>query len=308
VSGAVARHPRLPAGLLLGLALSVLSPETARAQDPCADHVPQARPQNVGRDIVGQDLDAIQERGYLTVAVYEDFPPYSWEEGGAARGIDVDVARLIAEDLGVEPRFNFVDAGETMDADLRNNVWRGAIVGGAVSNVMMRVPYDARFACRHEQVVFTGQYTTERIAIGYDEATYPEDPPVPAYFRFDTVAVENDSIADFYLSAFPGGQLRENVRRYSTMAGAMAALTDGETDAAMGPRSQIEFGLGDGQAVHAPPLPGFAVGTWTIGLAVNFRYRPLAYSVDDTIWAALADGRIAEIHAAYGVTFHPPER
>jgi ABC-type amino acid transport substrate-binding protein len=300
--------PRLPAGLLLGVALSLFSPGTARAQDPCADHVPQVRPQNVGRDIVGQDLDTIQERGFLTIAVYEDFPPYSWEEAGEARGIDVDIARLIAADLGVAPRFVFVDAGETMDADLRTNIWRGGIVGGAVSNVMMRVPYDARFACRNEQVVFTGQYTTERVAIGYDRATYPDDAPVPAYFRFDTVAVENDSIADFYLSGFPGGQLRDNVRRYPTMAQAMAALDDGETAAAMGPLSQIEFGLTDDLAVHTPPLPGFSAGAWTIGLAVNFRYRPLAYSVDDAIWAALDDGRIEAIHAKYGVTFHPPER
>ena len=49
-------------------------------------------------------------------------------------------------------------------------------------------------------MAFTGQYQTEGIAIAYDKAAYPEEKPVPAYFRFDTVAVENDSIADFYLS------------------------------------------------------------------------------------------------------------
>nr|WP_255576121.1 MULTISPECIES: transporter substrate-binding domain-containing protein [unclassified Jannaschia] len=278
------------------------------AQDPCADHIPQPKPQNASRDIVGQDLDTIIDRGFLTIAVYEDFRPYSWEEAGKPRGIDVDIGKLIAESLGVAPRFKFVDAGETLDADLRNNVWKGAIVGGAVSNVMMRVPYDARFACRVEQVVFTGQYTTERIAIGFDKAEYPEDPPTPPYFRFDTVAVENDSIADFYLSSFPGGQLVQNVRRHPSMYQAMQALAGGETKAAMGPLSQIEHSLTEDLDVHTPPLPGFAAGQWTIGLGVNFRYRPLAYSVDDAIWAALADGRIADIHAAYGVTFHPPER
>jgi ABC-type amino acid transport substrate-binding protein len=270
--------------------------------------VPQARPQNAGRDIVGQDLDVIQERGFLTVSVYENFPPYSWQEEGEARGIDVDIARLVAEDLGVEARISFRPAGETVDADLRNNVWMGPVIGGAVTNLMMRVPYDARFACRHDQVVFTGQYTTERIAIGYDRAAYPDDPPVPAYFRFDTVAVENDSIADFYLASLAAGQVVPNMRRHPTMGAAMAALSEGETEAAMGPLSQIEFALTDGLAVHAPPLPGLSTGAWTIGVAVNHRYRPLAYAVDDAIWAALDDGRIEAIHAAYGVTFHPPER
>ncbi|MEM7491380.1 MAG: transporter substrate-binding domain-containing protein [Pseudomonadota bacterium] len=296
------------AALLLGVTLASLSPGAGWAQDPCADHVPQARPQNVGRDIVGQDLDTIQARGFITFAVYEDFPPYSWEEGGRPHGIDVEIAQLIAADLAVEPRFDFVDAGETLEADLRNNVWRGPIAGGAVSNVMMRVPYDSRFACRVEQVVFTGQYASEAIAIAYDRAAYPDDPPTPAYFRFDTVAVENDSIADFYLTAFAGGQLSANIRRHPTMAAAMAALAAGEVNAAMGPRAQLEHSASKTVAVHQPPLPGFAVGRWTLGVGVHFAYRPLAYSVDDAIWAALDDGRIAAIHAAYGVTHQPPDR
>ena len=175
------------AALLIGAASPVL------AADPCADYVPQPKPQNTGRDIVGQDLDTIIDRGFMTFAVYEDYPPYSWEEGGKPRGVDIEIARIIAEDIGVEARFRFVAAGENLDADLRNNVWKGPIVGGAVSNVMMRVPYDSAFKCRVEQVVFTGQYASENIAIAYSESVYPDEKPVPAYFRFDQVGVENDS-------------------------------------------------------------------------------------------------------------------
>lgn len=278
------------------------------AADPCADHVPQAKPQNASRDIVGQELDQIIDQGHMLFAVYEDYPPYSWEEGGQPQGVDVDIARLIAEDLGVEARFNFVGSAENLEADLRNNIWKGALIGGRVANVMMRIPYDSRFKCRVEQVVFTGQYAGEAIGIAYDQASYPDGGPVPAYFRFDTVAVENDSISDFYLTSFAGGQTAAGVRRYPEMVDAMTALRGGETMAAMGPLAQVEFGAGDGIAVHRPPLPGLAVGAWTLGVAINFRYRPLAYAVDDAIWAALEDGRIAEIYARYGLTHLPPER
>lgn len=278
------------------------------AADPCADWVPQAKPQNASRDIVGQDLDTIQERGYLTVAVYEDYPPYSWKEGSTPRGIDVEIGQIIAEDLGVEARFRFVGAGENLEADLRNNLWKGALIGGSISNVMMRVPYDSAFTCRVEQVVFTGQYAGETMAIAYDAAAYPEEKPVPAYFRFDTVAVENDSLADFYLSGFAGGQMRGNVRRYPTMQGAMEALAQGEVMAAMGPLAQLEHSAGEGVGVHLPPLPGLARGTWTLGVGVNFRYRPLAYAVDDAIRYALDDGRIPAIFEAYGLTHLSPER
>ncbi len=290
------------------LCLAVALPSAALANDPCADWVPQPKPQNASRDIVGQELDVIQERGFMTFAVYEDYPPYSYEEKGQPTGIDIEIARIIAEDLGVEARFNFVAAGENLDADLRNNVWRGPIVRGSVSNVMMRVPYDSAFTCRVEQVVFTGQYMTETLAIAYDTRAFPETPPVPLYFRFDPVAVQNDSIADFYLSNLAGGQLAPNIRRFPTMAAAMAALDQGEVTAVMGPRSQLDFWDISFVDVHEPPLPGLAKSSWTLGVGVNFRYRPLAYSVDDAVRYALEDGRIPAIFEAYGVTFREPER
>ncbi|MEP2639490.1 transporter substrate-binding domain-containing protein [Roseobacter sp.] len=279
-----------------------------QAADPCVDHVPQPKPQNVGRDSVGQDMDTLQDQGHMLFAVYEDYPPYSWQDAGHPRGVDIEIARLIAEDLGVEARFNFVASGENLEADLRNNIWKGALIGGRVSNVMMRVPYNSAFKCRVEQVVFTGQYAAESIAIAYDVARYPDEKPVPAYFRFDPVAVENDSIADFYLSSFAGGQLAGKVQRFPDMKGAMAALGSGATMAAMGPRGQLEHAMDEDVAVHQPPLAGFAVSKWTLGVAVNFRYRPLSYAVDDAVNFALQDGRIAEIYARYGLTFQPPER
>lgn len=276
--------------------------------DPCADHTPQQRPQNVGRDIVGQDMDTIMDRGHMLFAVYEDYPPYSWEEAGKPRGVDVEIARIIAEDLGVEARFNFVAAGENLDADLRNNIWKGALIGGRIANVMMRVPYDSAFKCRVEQVVFTGQYASESIAIAFDIESYPDEKPVPAYFRFDPVAVENDSISDFYLSSFAGGQLAGKVSRFTDTGDAMAALRAGEVKAAMGPLAQLEFGLDEGVGVHQPPLAGFAVSEWTVGVAVNFRYRPLSYAVDDAVRYAIDDGRIPAIFAEYGLTWQAPER
>ena len=62
-------------------------------------------------------------------------------------------------------------------------------------------------------------------------------------------------------------------------------------------------------------LPGFSVGTWTIGLGVNFRYRPLAYAVDDiyalcqnlmdagvTINRPPRDGRMAFVRSPDGIS------
>lgn len=274
----------------------------------CEGYVPGPRPQNTFRQDVGQSFDDIIARGFIEIAVYADYPPYSWEEGGLARGVDVEIGRMVATALGVEPRFRFVDAGENLDADLMNYVWKGAVIGGHVSNLMMRVPYNSDYSCRIEQAVFTGQYASETISIAYRKSLYPDGGPKPAFFRYDTVAVENDSIADFYLSSVVGAAAQDKIHRFPTTTRAMEALAAGEVMAAMGPQSVLEAGLTPDLAVHHPPMPGFSVGTWTVGVAVHQSHRDLGYAVDDAIRVGLDDGRIAAIHAEYGLTFQPPER
>lgn len=272
----------------------------------CEGIVPGERPQNTSRQDVGQTFDEIIDRGFIEFAVYADNPPYSWDGGSKPMGVDIEIGRLIAEELEVEPRFRFVEAGENLDADLMNYVWKGAVIGGHVSNVMLRVPYNSDYACRVDQVVFTGQYAGEAIAIAYATADYPDGGPKPAYFRYDTVGVENDSIADFYLTSLIGPV--ENIHRYPTTGAAMAALAAGEVMAAMGPEGALEAGVSEGIAVHRPPLPGFSVGQWTVGVAVHQSHRDLAYAVDDAIAAGLADGRIRAIFAESGLSFMEPER
>lgn len=304
--------------MLRGALLAVMMLAAGMADARCEGQAPGAKPQNTPREFVGQTLDEIVERGWIEIAVYEDFPPYSWEEGATPKGVDVEVGKIIAESLGVEPRFRFVQSSETLEADLLNYVWKGAAVGGHVSNVMMRVPYNSDFTCRVEQAVFTGQYAGEKVAIAYRKDAYPDavqvpdadgrhpDAPVPSFFRYDPVGVENDSISDFYLTSTFGASAK--VTRYKTTTAAMDGLKAGEVMAVMGPLSQLEAGAGDGVAVHAPLLPGFQLSRWTLGVAVHQSHRDLGYAIDDAIAAALADGRIAAVYAEYGLDFTPPER
>ncbi|GHA42500.1 amino acid ABC transporter substrate-binding protein [Amylibacter ulvae] len=265
------------------------------------------KPQNTARDIVGQSLDDIIERGWMMFAVYEDYAPYSWMKDGSLVGIDVDLGRLIAQDLGVEARFFQTAADENVDADLRNNVWRGKLISGQIANVMMHVPYDHELGCRNEQVVLTGQYFNEKIAIAYRDDVYPDGGPTPAYFRYDKVGVENDTLADFYLASIANGLMVPNMVRFDHIDDAMAALRDKQVAAVTGPIGQLEHGLVDGLSVHQPPLVGLAKSQWTLGVAVRHNWRPLGYTVDDAIRAAVNDGRMADIFASYGLQFNPPE-
>lgn len=286
----------------------------------CEGVKPGQRPQNTPHEFVGQTLDEIVARGFIEIAVYENFPPYSWEEAGEPKGIDIGIGRLIAQALGVTAQFRFVQAGETVEADLLNYVWKGAAVGGHVSNVMLRVPYNSDFICRVEQAVLTGQYAGERIAIAFSRAAYPDaaaepdsdgrikDAPVPAFFRYDSVGIQNDSISDFFLTSTLGAGAAVHMRRFPTVGAAMQALRGGEVMAVMGPLAQLQHGADAGIAVHTPPVPGFSLSRWTLGAAVHHSHRDLGYAVDDAITAALADGRIAGLYADLGLSFTAPER
>lgn len=292
--------------LALTLALVGLAPLSVQAA--CEGVAPGQKPQNTPVQDIGRSFDRIRDEGWIEVALYEDYKPWSWEENGTAKGIDVDIAKLIAADLGVEPRIRLVQAGETLDADLLNYVYHGAAVGGHVSDLMIHVPYDVDYACRFDQVVFTGQYATERLAIAYDQASYPEKPPTPPVFRYDPVGVENDSISDFFLTSVAHGATADKVHRYKSTGDAMAGLAAHEVMAAMGPRAEIDANLAPGIGVHEPPFLGLAKQSWTLGVAVSLQHHDLGYAVDDAIAAALADGRIAKIFASYGVDFKPPVR
>lgn len=298
--------PAALAGLLLLLV-------GGSVQARCADlpsgleNAPRA-PQNTGRAIIGKTYDEIIDRGSIEIGVYENFPPYSYRVDGKPAGIDVDLGRLIAETLRLKADFVFLAAGENVDTDLRNYVWKGPIIGGRVVNLMMHVPYDRDFACRNEQVKLTGQYFQEELAIAYRRDHYPDGAPVPAYFRYDKVGVENDSIADFYLSSLARGQILPNIVRFVDPQRAKAAMATGEIPAVMAPRGQLEHALPPEIAVHAPPLPAFSVGRWTLGVAVRHTNRDLGYDVDYAIEKALASGAIQAIFEKHDVSFRPPER
>ena len=295
---------------LIGLCLLAAA---GGVQARCADlpsgleNAPRA-PQNTGRAVIGKTYDEIIDRGSIEIGVYDDFPPYSYRVNGKPAGIDVDVGRLIAESLRLKADFVFLTAGENVDADLRNYVWKGPIIGGRMVNLMMHVPYDRDFACRNEQVKLTGQYFQEELAIAYRKDRYPDAVPVPAYFRYDQIGVENDSIADFYLASLARGQILPNIVRFADPQRAKAAMTAGAIPAVMAPRGQLEHALPPEIAVHAPTLPAFSVGRWTLGVAVRHTNRDLGYDVDYAIEKALASGAIQTIFDKYGVSFRSPDR
>ena len=54
--------------------------------------------------LFSRSLDEIKEEGFIIVAVYENFPPYSYIENGIEKGIDIDLALKIAKKNGCKSK------------------------------------------------------------------------------------------------------------------------------------------------------------------------------------------------------------
>lgn len=260
------------------------------------------------RPLIAAPLDKVRELGVLRVGLYNDNRPWSWEEGGRARGIDVDLARAIAEALGVKADLAFFTADEDVSDDLRNVIWRGGLLGFRPCDLMMHAPFDMRFAAKEERVVFVAPYAREEFTAICSTQTKDCDMP-PQRFVGKTVGAELDSIPDFYLMGSFGGILKSDVVHFTTGYEAAAAVQDGEVEMAVASRAEIEAALFDRPDLAArqrkSPLPMMMSDGWDIGMAVRDDSRSLGNAVEDIVAAMAEDGRLSALFARYGVTWQP---
>ena len=92
--------------------------------------------------LFARSIDDIKKSGEVIIAIYEDFPPYSFIEDGVPKGIDIELGKMIAKSLDVKPVWSFTGFDEDLASDLRNNIWRGNVVHQNKADVMLRIPYD----------------------------------------------------------------------------------------------------------------------------------------------------------------------
>lgn len=253
-------------------------------------------------------LDKVMAKGSLRIAVYRDNPPWSWRRDGHLVGIDVDLGRELAAKLGVQPEFMELTADENMDDDLRNAVWKGSVLGEPVADVMMHVPIDREFGLRNDMAVLTGPYHRESFALACDPQR-TDCRGGMGDLAGSPIAVETDSVPDFYLTGAFGGRLRGDVVHHLSAAAAMNDLTQGQAGAVMATLAQVELGLQGTTrklSVRRGPFPGLAKQGWDIGIAVKADSRDLGYRLEDVVAGLLADGTVAATFARHAITHVPP--
>jgi len=264
-----------------------------------------------------RSYDDIIESKTISIAVYRDFVPFSYQENGESKGIDVEVAKHIAEQLGVELKLRWMSAGENVEGDLRNNLWKGDLINRTVADLMLRTPYDKDYSMLrddvgllvHEQVHMFAPYHTESWQIVFNGKKI-DSVPTMAIFQYHDIGVEVDSIPQFYLLSAFNGRMRNRAKHFSSLPLALAAMQASKVDAVMGLRSQIthyqhQLDANTYQlATNAFPMIGQQ--QWDLGMAVKNDYRQLSYAVADIVEAMIKKGLMQKIFTQYHAHYQAP--
>ncbi len=242
------------------------------------------------------DLDKNRANGTLSVAVYEDFAPWS----GKAGGIDHDLAAAIAQKLGLKLSLIPFPAGEEVSDDLRNMVWKGHYLGIGPADVLMHMPVDRSVMLKNDQVEIFAPYYRDTVQLARNLKAIP-DLDGTASLEGKKLGAEKVSISAMVLLG--DASLRDNVNIYPSGVEAVQKLKAGEIDAVVATRAEIESVLRGDAAFEVTDAPFSRLPRkgWVTGMAVKKENTELAQAVQKAVNELFESGEMAALFAKHGV-------
>jgi ABC-type amino acid transport substrate-binding protein len=239
----------------------------------------------------------------LKVAIYNELAPFS-DKG---QGIDADLAAALAKKLGLTLSLLPFNAGDDLNDDLRNMVWKGHYLGYGPADVMLHVPVDRMLMNANPQVAIFAPYHVETVRLVRSARS------IPAFDGIDALAgkrigVEKVSISGMVMLGEGNGRFRDQVHIYPTAIEALRQLMAGRLDAVLATRSEIESVMRGDPAfpVQDVPFERLPRAGWAIGMAVKKDNTELARRLQAALNAMAADGELKAVFAKYGVQVVKP--
>ncbi len=230
----------------------------------------------------GKTLAEVKEAGKITIATSPDFPPFESLEGSEVVGIEVEIMKLIAKDLGVECEF------VQMDFDAVLFGIESAKYDCAMSGITVTPD-------REKNMLFTDPYynAAQVIVVKADSAIASKED-----LKDKTVSVQVGTTAE-------SGCQDEGiaVEAFAANADAKAALTTGRVDAWVVDNltaiQMVKEGEGlkilDEKMTEEPYAFAFAFGS-----------EDLVAEIDKALKTLIDNGTVESIFAQYGETYFKP--
>lgn len=258
-------------------------------------------------------LDKIQASGVLKVAVYKDNAPFSDGPVEAMKGLDIELATALARQMKLKLVLLPFDAGERMNDDLRNMVWRGHYLGYGPADVMLHVPVDKYLINENHQALIFAPYMRQVQVLLRDTTVIPEAIKTPEDLKGYKLAAERGTGSAGALMGHQSGELISQVSLYSSGVEAAQAVLDGKVAAAYVMRSQAENALSKTApesrhwAMSALPLTGLPPNGWPLGMAIkSAASKDLGQALEKALQALRDSGELLAIFKHNGMTLTAP--
>jgi His/Glu/Gln/Arg/opine family amino acid ABC transporter permease subunit len=222
-------------------------------------------------------LDRVRASGRLRVGIDATYPPFGIAEGGEFSGFDVDIARAIARELGVE-------------AELVNAGFEGvfpALQNGSFDVVISAVTITPE---RRATLLFSDPYIAagQQLVVRGDSAiTGPDN------LADRTVGVQINTTAQFAMEKRPG----VTIAKYNTIDLALLDLQNGRVDAVASDGPVLRYMLRS----NFPGLKtaGAEYSDEQFGVVLARTSDDLRRAVNAALWRMQESGEYAKIHGKW---------
>ncbi|MBR5294961.1 MAG: amino acid ABC transporter substrate-binding protein [Clostridia bacterium] len=231
----------------------------------------------------------------LDMATNAAFPPYEYKDGETFKGIDVEIAGLIAEKLGMELKIHDVEFGSII-AGVQSNKFDMGMAGMTVNPE------------RQEKVNFSETYANGvQVVIVKEDSEYASFEDFYTEIKDDTpqgvkegikIGVQQDTTGDIYASDDPEnwGFGSDNVIRYKTGADAVQALISGKVTAVIIDNEPAKAFVEGNKGLKIMDLE-YAVEDYAIAIAKT--NTELLDKINNALDELEKEGKIAEIIEKY---------
>lgn len=253
----------------------------------------------------------IQASGTLKVAVYKDNAPFSNGAVQAMTGLDVDIATALARQMKLKLALLPFDAGENMNDDLRNMVWRGHYLGYGPADVMLHVPVDKYLMKENRQALIFAPYMRQVQVLLHDTQALPQVNG-PDDLKGIKLAAERGTGNAGALMGHHGGEWVSQVSLYNSGVEAAQAVLEGKVAAAYVMRTQAESALSKMPSerqrwvMSSLPLNGLPANGWPLGMAIKSNANELGQALEAALSALRDSGELRAIFKNNGLTLTAP--
>ena len=232
----------------------------------------------------------------LIMATNAAFPPYEYVENGEYVGIDVEIAKLIAAELGKELEIKDVEFGSIIGG-VQSGKYDIGMAGMTVTEDRLKsVNFSETYAKGIQSVIVkndSAYASYEDFYTGFDA----EGNPI-ATKEGIKIGVQQDTTGDIYCSSKPAdwGFGEENVVRYKTGADAVQALIEGKVTAVIIDNEPAKSFVAANEGLQIQET-SFAEEDYAI--AINKKNNEMLDDVNAALAKLTEEGKIKEIVDKY---------